>query len=195
MVRRRATDRSAHEGSKGSGDDVPAEGEAQLRAWVGGWLGSVNGRVRGGAEWLFSGEQVRELLGVDIYPYASPGPTREHLDRIVDILGPHVVSAMLKIWRSPHTRVFANALVADVEDFTAYVADVAWLEGDEEAVVELESVFPRPRPRPLGYEEQLVALEARSREHWVRTVAERERVREKGARSEVEGGGVAGKWE
>lgn len=191
---RRATDLHAH---SEKGDDAPDAGEAQLRAWLGDWLASIPTRQSRGAEWLLSAPQIRDLLGQDLYPHPAtagqetgPRPTQDHLDRMTDILGAHILSAMRQIWTSPHTRLFANPLVADVEDFAAYAADVARLEagrGARAVAVGLESVFPRARARraaPRGYEEQLLALEAQSRRRWARAAAERKRV--------MEGGGAAG---
>jgi len=175
---RRATDLHIH-GENGNASADAGGGEAQLRAWLGGWLESVNTRRGTGAEWLLSSSQVRELLGPDLYPYWSTElgrerdmgvrPTQEHLDGITDILGPHILSAMLKIWTSPHTRVFANPMIADVEDFAGYVADVVRLEG-EEPVVQLEEAFPRAQPL---FTRQMLALQ-----EWHQAQRRRERERE-----------------
>jgi hypothetical protein len=212
-------------------DEASEKGEAQLRAWLGDWLGSINKRKSRGAEWLLSSQQIQELLGPDIYPYASaesstgkeagPQPTRAHLERIKDILGPHILNAMLKIWTSPHTRVFANPLIADVDDFEAYATDVERLEagngeGEDEAALDLETLFPSPRRmlawtrdmedklqmlekrgrrRPLSFQEQLQLSEARGRKSWLGAVAESGRADGEVRENEVEGGLAVGKWE
>jgi hypothetical protein len=175
---RRATHLHVHSENDDASADAGAE--AQLRAWLGGWLGSVNTRRSTGAEWLLSSEQVRELLGPDLYPYLSTElgkesdmgvrPSQEHLDCITDILGPHILSAMLNIWTSPQTRVFANPVIADMEDFAGYVADVVRLEGGEPAV-QLEEVFPHPQPLPeVEFTKQMLALQ-----EWHKAQRRRER--------------------
>jgi hypothetical protein len=227
MVRRATHHRHAH---TDNADDSPETGEAQLRAWLRDWLGSVNARQSRGAQWVLSGAQIRELLGPDIYPY-SPAeesgagketgarrPTQEQLERMKEILGPHILDAMVKIWTSPHTRVFANPLVAEVEDFVTYVAEVAWLEGGKgEPELELETLFPSPprrvqawtvdmeehmqllqeqgRGRPLSIEEQLQLLEALGRKAWLRATAENERGVKETAKNEMNGAGAVEKWE
>jgi hypothetical protein len=222
---RRATHLHAHADSE---DDSPDTGEAQLRAWLRDWLGSVTTRQSGGAQWVLSGAQIRELLGPDIYPYAlaeepragketGARPTQAQLERMKEILGPHILNAMVKIWTSPHTRVFANPLVAEVEDFVAYVAEVAWLEGGKgEPELGLEMLFPstrrgqawtvdmeeqlqllqeQGRRRPLSIEEQLQLLEAQGRKAWLRATAEHERVMKEATKNEMNGAGAAEKWE
>jgi hypothetical protein len=148
-------------------------GDEKLKAWLGDWSRSLSNRRTGGAEWLFEREQIGELLGADIYPFAETEtdsvtqrqPSRYHLECIADILGPHILSAMVQIWRSSHSVVFVNSPIASFDDFESYVADVQlWLpqEGDdaEGLGLEIERLFPESMmpQKPEGqssYEEVL----------------------------------------
>lgn len=195
---------------RNSDKDGREAGDVKLQAWLSEWFASLGTRRSRGAEWMLSGEQIRDLLGSDIYPFPEPGseaepqPSRYHLDRITDILGPQLLSAMALIWMSPQSVVFVNAPVASFEDFVKYVGDVGeWLpRDDEEHGPGLESLFPSPTPRigeGLSYEEGLEWLVERRRERWGRAKAMGEMMRGVWKRREEKGvgGGVGltvGDW-
>jgi hypothetical protein len=170
MVRRVSDNASINVNSHAASSSRATPHSPSLQEWVANWLATNPGH---GYNWLLSPSQFSSLLGPDLYditstpttipsfPYqgtstttrTTPPPTQAHLDMLLSILGPHIVTCMMRHMGRGRAAgmtgwglgFFARMLLAySRQSIGSWQGQTEWTVGEE---VTLEKAFPK---HPLG---------------------------------------------